>query len=311
VVYATSAGATADDNVASTNGLFTENLLQYLSIPNMSLSSILNETRKEVYKKSDKTQLPEDHVKLLGDFYFLVGGDAQKPEPLRPEINTYKKIALVICNANYANITKLQNPVHDANSMEVILNMSGYEVIKMTNLSNIELRKAVVSFNDKLSSYSEALFYYSGHGIVYDGKATIISTDFKNEVSLKNELTLKDIFVGNSLDRNDLTKIIIWDSSLNLINKGDTKRSLEIPQSENSFYLFATSIGEAAQDSYKSGNGLFTSVLLQQLAIPNQSIREIAINTSDKVRELSHNSQIPITLNNLYHDVFFLKTTNR
>jgi len=84
VVYATSAGATADDNVASMNGLFTENLLQYLSVPNMSLSSILNGTRKEVYKKSDKIQLPEDHVKLLGDFYFLVSS-TDKPNPT-PEL---------------------------------------------------------------------------------------------------------------------------------------------------------------------------------------------------------------------------------
>ena len=92
VVYATSAGKTADDNVASKNGLFTENLLQYLSRPNLSLSSILNETRKEVYKKSNKTQLPEDHVKLLGDFYFLVSSGVEpKPEPEKPVVVVRKE----------------------------------------------------------------------------------------------------------------------------------------------------------------------------------------------------------------------------
>jgi formylglycine-generating enzyme required for sulfatase activity len=47
----------------------------------MSLSSILNETRKEVYK-SNKTQLPEDHVKLLGDFYFLSRDEKTNPTPV-------------------------------------------------------------------------------------------------------------------------------------------------------------------------------------------------------------------------------------
>ncbi|NBB31528.1 caspase family protein [Cellulophaga sp. BC115SP] len=311
VVYATSAGATADDNVASTNGLFTENLLQYLSIPNMSLSSILNGTRKEVYKKSNKTQLPEDHVKLLGDFYFLVSRDAPKPVPVHSEINSYKKIALVIGNANYTSGPLLINATNDADSMEVVLKKSGYEVIKMKNLSKIELRKAIVSFNDKLSSYSEALVYYSGFGLVYDGQATIISTDFKNE-AFDTEVTLKEVFAESNANRRDLTKIIIWDSCLGTQSKVETAPDFNIPQIKNSIYLFATAVGGVAMDGYNSGrNGLFTSVLLQQLAIPNQRIQQIAINTRNKVRELSDNKQVPFSWENLYNEVVFLKRTDR
>ena len=80
VIFATSAGRTADDNPLSRNGLFTESLLNYINTPNLSLASILTQTRKAVYERSNKNQLPEDHVKLLGDFYFVMS-DKDKPLP--------------------------------------------------------------------------------------------------------------------------------------------------------------------------------------------------------------------------------------
>lgn len=228
------------------------------------------------------------------------------------DINPYKKIALVIGNANYVNgIGSLKNAVHDADSMAVALKKSGYDVIKMTNLSNIELRKTIASFNDKLSSYSEALFYYSGNGLVYDGQATLISTDFKNE-AFANEVTLKEIFTESNANRRDLTKIIIWDSCLNTKLGSETANTpaFTVPQSKNSIYLFATAIGGVASDG-TTGNGLFTSELLKQLVIPNQSIHQIAINTRNKVRELSNDTQVPFTWENLYHDIVFLKKAIR
>ena len=229
------------------------------------------------------------------------------------DINPYKKIALVIGNANYANGIRLVNAVHDADSMAVALKKSGYDVIKMTNLSNIELRKAIASFNDKLSSYSEALFYYSGTGLVYDGQATLISTDFKNE-AFANEVTLKEIFTESNANRRDLTKIIIWDSCLNTKLGSETANTpaFTVPQSKNSIYLFATAIGGVASDgSTGNSNGLFTSELLKQLVIPNQSIHQIAINTRNKVREISNDTQIPFTWENLYHNIIFIKSMNR
>lgn len=71
VVYATGAGKTADDNFSGRNGLFTQELLRHISIPNLPLGNVLQMTRKAVFEKSNGKQLPADYIQLVGDFYFI------------------------------------------------------------------------------------------------------------------------------------------------------------------------------------------------------------------------------------------------
>jgi formylglycine-generating enzyme required for sulfatase activity len=79
VVYATEEGTTADDNAAGRNGLFTEALLRYLTLPNLTIKTILDKASIEVDNKSGGHQTPARYDKIYGDFYFVVNADAPVP----------------------------------------------------------------------------------------------------------------------------------------------------------------------------------------------------------------------------------------
>ena len=59
VVYATDEGSTADDNVTGRNGLFTEALLRFLGLPNLTIRSIIDQTALAVEARSNGAQSPE------------------------------------------------------------------------------------------------------------------------------------------------------------------------------------------------------------------------------------------------------------
>ncbi|MCP1386256.1 SUMF1/EgtB/PvdO family nonheme iron enzyme [Runella salmonicolor] len=61
IVYATQAGRTADDNQTGRNGLFTQELLKHLTLPDLTLADILDRTAENVLtlsQKMGKTQEP-------------------------------------------------------------------------------------------------------------------------------------------------------------------------------------------------------------------------------------------------------------
>jgi formylglycine-generating enzyme required for sulfatase activity len=72
IVFANKEGQTSDDIPNSRNGLFTGSFLKYLTIPNLSIKSILDKTSIEVVKQSNNSQSPRRYEDIVGDFYFLV-----------------------------------------------------------------------------------------------------------------------------------------------------------------------------------------------------------------------------------------------
>jgi hypothetical protein len=68
IAYATSEGATAADGKGA-NGLYTEELVKQMSVPQSILSVFMN-TRAQVRKLSNGAQIPTEWNKLNGDFFF-------------------------------------------------------------------------------------------------------------------------------------------------------------------------------------------------------------------------------------------------
>jgi len=71
VAYATAPGKTASDGTGK-NGLYTEALLQYIKVPNLSLEDFFKYVRVEVENKSNKTQVTWEASSLKGNFYFRI-----------------------------------------------------------------------------------------------------------------------------------------------------------------------------------------------------------------------------------------------
>ena len=84
VVFATSAGRTADDNPRGRNGLFTSELLKALPTPGVTLRQLMDDVSRAVYRDSgEKRQLPAIYGLLLEDFP-LIAGNGGPVNPVVP-----------------------------------------------------------------------------------------------------------------------------------------------------------------------------------------------------------------------------------
>jgi len=88
-----------------------------------------------------------------------------------------KKLALVIGNSAYQYGGKLKNPVNDANLMASTLGNLGFEVIKETDATLIDMRNAFEQFANKIRQYNVVLFFFAGHGMQIDGENYLIPID--------------------------------------------------------------------------------------------------------------------------------------
>jgi uncharacterized caspase-like protein len=69
LAYATAPGNTADDGEGA-NGLYTENLLREMKVPQSRIEDVFKRVRLNVRRKSDGRQIPWESTSLEEDFYF-------------------------------------------------------------------------------------------------------------------------------------------------------------------------------------------------------------------------------------------------
>ncbi|MAE15825.1 MAG: caspase (peptidase), partial [Deltaproteobacteria bacterium] len=80
------------------------------------------------------------------------------------------RVALVVGNSNYSGeIGRLRNPVNDVRTMARTLEQAGFSVTKLEDTGYAELREAIWDFGKQLREADAALFYFSGHGVQYNG----------------------------------------------------------------------------------------------------------------------------------------------
>lgn len=92
-----------------------------------------------------------------------------------------RRVALVIGNSTYANVTSLANPVNDATDLAAALTRIGFEVTLATDLDINGMRTALRGFRDQATGADMALVYYAGHGVELDKQNYLIPVDAKLE----------------------------------------------------------------------------------------------------------------------------------
>ena len=71
ILYATSPGDVAADG-SGRNGMFTQHLLKAMDTPGFTVEKVFKTTANQVYKSTNKKQLPWQSGVMLGDFYFTI-----------------------------------------------------------------------------------------------------------------------------------------------------------------------------------------------------------------------------------------------
>ena len=94
-----------------------------------------------------------------------------------------KRVALVIGNSSYENLTPLLTPVHDAGDLAVALQGLGFLVEHKTDLSAGETHHVVDQFTRQYKNADIALFYFAGHSLVFKGEKHLLPVDVRLDVS--------------------------------------------------------------------------------------------------------------------------------
>jgi hypothetical protein len=88
-----------------------------------------------------------------------------------------KRIALVVGNSAYQNITRLDNPCNDATLMAETLSGLGFTLIgghAQLDLDKAALDNDVQNFGRQIQGADVALFYYAGHGVQVNGSNYLV-----------------------------------------------------------------------------------------------------------------------------------------
>src|SRR5215472_15392687 len=87
------------------------------------------------------------------------------------------RYALVIGNDNYQSVTPLHNARSDAKAVATALRAVGFKVTLEQDVTLVKLKAALRSFKSQVAGGDDAVFYFSGHGVQFDGTNYLIPTD--------------------------------------------------------------------------------------------------------------------------------------
>jgi hypothetical protein len=94
-----------------------------------------------------------------------------------PPAAAEKRVALVVGNSAYQNITRLENPRNDATLLADTLGGLGFTLIggrAQLDLDKAALDTAVQNFGRQVQGADVALFYYAGHGVQVSGSNYLV-----------------------------------------------------------------------------------------------------------------------------------------
>ncbi|MDR0554617.1 MAG: caspase family protein [Treponema sp.] len=215
-------------------------------------------------------------------------------------VSAPRKFALVIGNGTYTNVTRLKNPVNDANDMAAVLQNMGFQVEKILNGDLIQMTEAAVRLKNRLSTdaASYGFFFYAGHGVQSNGEnylipvdANILSESYLPSQALQVQAVLNDLnWAGNTLN------IVVLDACRDnpfSWSRGSSSRGLQaVNVQPASIIVFATSAGATAADG-TGQNGVFTGQLLKNLKITGLEVNEVFRRTGADVSQVSNGKQVP------------------
>ncbi len=213
------------------------------------------------------------------------------------------KVALVIGNAAYADLTPLMNPVNDAEDMAEALGALGFAVTTKTDIGKAEMEQAIGDFAQQLSQQNGiGLFYFAGHGVQYQEHNYLAPSDavIRNEVDIKYQMVDAEYVLEQMAWANNRMNIVILDACraevpfLRSFSRAGIGRGLvEMTAPKGTVLAFATSKGSAAKDG-DGRNGVFTGAILAELREnPCRSISDLLINVAGRVDAATHGEQLP------------------
>lgn len=225
-----------------------------------------------------------------------------------------KRVALVIGNANYENISPLRNTKNDANLIADSLRRVGFDVTLETDLTYVSMRRAVRSFGARLRAAGPdavGLFYYAGHGVQSRGVNYLLplGAPIETEADLNFEaISAGDVINQMEFAGNTLNLLILDACRNNPFQAGfrSSSRGLaRIESASGTLVAFAAAPGQVASDG-TNGNSPYSAALADAMRVPGLSIEQVFKRARIAVEAATHGAQTPWEESSLKGDFFFM-----
>jgi uncharacterized caspase-like protein len=181
-----------------------------------------------------------------------------------------KRIALVVGNSAYQNITRLDNPRNDATLVAETLSGLGFALIggrAQVDLDKAALDTDIQNFGQQIQGADVALFYYAGHGVQVNGSNYLVPVGANPTREADVDFQMVDINLVLRQMQGSGTKlnIVILDACRNNPFGARGLRSADgglaqMRAPEGTLISYATQPGSVAQDG-SDGHSPYTKAL--------------------------------------------------
>jgi uncharacterized caspase-like protein len=235
-----------------------------------------------------------------------------------------KRIALVLGNSAYQNITDLTNPKNDATDIAAKLKTLKFEVLLGTDVTHAQMTALLEEFKAKVTREHVALVFYAGHGVTVNRESFLLPIDTPDAIEVDDKGDLRGdaanramVSMASVLAPLEASKIgiVFLDACRNsatdvglgmtmrMVSLGQTRSvplirgagSMEVKPSAYSagvFRAYATQLNNVASDG-AGRNSPFTKALLKHMGTKDIIIQEVMMRVRKSVMEETHNQQIP------------------
>jgi hypothetical protein len=181
-----------------------------------------------------------------------------------------KRIALVIGNSTYQNVTPLDNPSKDAELMADTLDGLGFTLIggrAQLNLDKTAMDNAVQNFGRQVQGADVALFYYAGHGVQVSGSNYLVPVNANptREADVDFQMVDINLVLRQMQGSGTRLNLVILDACRNNPFGARSLRSsdgglAQMRAPEGTLISYATQPGNVAQDG-SDGHSPYTKAL--------------------------------------------------
>jgi carboxyl-terminal processing protease len=246
---------------------------------------------------------------LAGGLYLCVLAAALHQAQAEP------RVALVIGNSHYGqNLGTLPNPVNDAGLMAKALQQTGFQVIKVTDVDQKKMKRAIADFGDKLVAAgptATGLFFYAGHGVQVRGQNYLIPVDA--DITKEADVDLNAVSSDDVMQQMEFAgsrvNIIILDACRNnpLIRGFRSAERGLAPMNnvvQGTFVAYSTAPGAVAADG-AGANSPYTKALANIIVKPGIGIEEVFRDVRGQVMKVTGDKQVPWDSSSLTAPFYF------
>lgn len=221
------------------------------------------------------------------------------------------RLALVIGNGAYRNISALPNPINDARLMSRTLEDAGFRVTMITDADRATMERAVERFGEDLRAArpgTVALFHFAGHGLRSDGFNYLVpvNVNLRTEADIARE-TIAAEWIIERMKAPGVTSVMVLDACRNnpFDNRGPEFGDglARMQAKDGNLIAYATGPGDIALDGTGS-NSPYTAALARAIRNPDLDLQGVFERVRDEVVAATAGEQTPWETSDLDRAVF-------